>query len=51
MLKQFYISTLNFIIFVVLIIGLCLSSLSWANFKKIYQVGEINIYGTNFFDR
>lgn len=51
MLKQFYISTLNFIIFFVLLISFCLSSLSWANFKKIYQAREINIYGTNFFDR
>ena len=51
MLKQFYISTLNFIIFIIVIIGLCLSSLSWANYKKIYQVNEVNIYGTNFFDK
>ena len=51
MLKQNYISLTSSIIFFVVIIGLCVLSLNWADFKKIYEVKEVNIYGTTFFDQ
>tara|TARA_B100000965_G_scaffold184337_1_gene153892 strand:- start:224 stop:967 length:744 start_codon:yes stop_codon:yes gene_type:complete len=51
MLKQNYISFTSSIIFFIVIIGLCVLSLNWADFKKIYEVKEVNIYGTTFFDQ
>tara|TARA_B100000900_G_scaffold115252_1_gene96804 strand:+ start:1171 stop:1914 length:744 start_codon:yes stop_codon:yes gene_type:complete len=51
MLKQNYISLTSTIIFFVVIIGLCVLSLNWADFKKIYEVKEVNIYGATFFDQ
>ena len=51
MLKQNYISLTSSIIFFIFIIGLCILSLNWADFKKIYEVKEVNIYGTTFFDQ
>ena len=51
MLKQNYISLTSSIIFFIVIIALCVLSLNWADFKKIYEVKEINIYGTTFFDQ
>tara|TARA_B100000427_G_scaffold221297_1_gene185035 strand:+ start:419 stop:1168 length:750 start_codon:yes stop_codon:yes gene_type:complete len=50
MLKQNYIFITNSLIFFIVIIGLCILSLNWADFKKIYEVKEVNIYGTTFFD-
>ena len=51
MLKQNYISLTSSIIFFIVIVGLCVLSLNWADFKKIYEVKEVNIYGTTFFDQ
>lgn len=51
MLKQNYISIINSLIAIVVIFGLCMLSFNWANFKKIYNVKEVNIYGTTFFDQ
>ena len=51
MLKQNYISFTSSIIFSIVIVGLCVLSLNWADFKKIYEVKEVNIYGTTFFDQ
>jgi len=51
MLKQNYKSLISSIIFFIVIIALCVLSLNWADFKKIYEVKEINIYGTTFFDQ
>ena len=51
MLKQNYKSLISSIIFFIVIIALCVLSLNWAVFKKIYEVKEINIYGTTFFDQ
>ena len=51
MLKQNYVSLTSTIIFFVVIIGLCVLSLNWADFKKIYEVKEVNIYGATFFDQ
>jgi len=51
MIKQFYTSILGFFITISLIIVFCLSSLKWADFKKIYQINKVNIYGSNFFDQ
>tara|TARA_B100000902_G_scaffold90350_1_gene94029 strand:+ start:1550 stop:2293 length:744 start_codon:yes stop_codon:yes gene_type:complete len=51
MLKQNYIALTNSIIFFIAIIGLCVLSLNWADFKKIYEVKQVNIHGTNFFDQ
>ena len=51
MLKQNYISFTSSIIFFIVIVGLCVLSLNWADFKKIYEVKEVNIYGTTFFDQ
>ena len=51
MLKQNYISFTSSIIFFIVIFGLCVLSLNWADFKKIYEVKEVNIYGTTFFDQ
>jgi len=51
MLKQNYMSIINSLIALVVIFGLCMLSLNWADFKKIYNVKEVNIYGTTFFDQ
>lgn len=51
MIKQFYTSISSFFITIFFIIVFCLLSLKWADFKKIYQIDEVNIYGTNFFDQ
>ena len=51
MLKQNYISLTSSIIFFIVIVGLCVLSLNWADFKKIYEVKEVNIYGATFFDQ
>ena len=51
MLKQFYSSILSMTAFLFSIIVLCTLSFNWSNFKKIYDIDEINIYGTNFFDQ
>ena len=51
MLKHSYKSTISMIVFLVLLTGICTLSLNWSNFKKIYDIDEINIYGTTFFDQ
>ena len=51
MLKQFYSSILSMTAFLFSVIVLCTLSFNWSNFKKIYDIDEINIYGTNFFDQ
>ena len=51
MLKQFYSSILSMTAFLFSVIVLCALSFNWSNFKKIYDIDEINIYGTNFFDQ
>ena len=51
MLKHSYKSTISMIAFLVLLTGICTLSLNWSNFKKIYDIDEINIYGTTFFDQ
>ena len=51
MLKQSYKSTMSMITFLVFLIGICTLSFNWSNFKKIYDIEEINIYGTTFFDK
>ena len=51
MLKQFYSSILSMTAFLFSVIALCTLSFNWSNFKKIYDIDEINIYGTNFFDQ
>ena len=51
MLKKNYISIINSIMFFMIIFGICVLSFNWADFKKIYTVKEVNIYGTTFFDQ
>ena len=51
MTKQVYTSILSFLTTISFIIVFCLSSLKWADFKKIYKIDEVNIYGVNFFDK
>ena len=51
MLKQFYSSILSITTFLFSVIVLCILSFNWSSFKKIYDIDEINIYGTNFFDQ
>ena len=51
MLKQSYKSTISIIVFLVFLTGIFTLSFNWSNFKKIYDIDEINIYGTNFFDQ
>ena len=51
MLKQFYRSIISITAFLLSVIVLCTLSFNWSNFKKIYDIDEINIYGTNFFDQ
>ena len=51
MLKKNYISIINSIMFFMIIFGICVLSYNWADFKKIYAVKEVNIYGTTFFDQ
>ena len=51
MLKQFYSSILSMTAFLFTVILLCTMSFNWSSFKKIYDIDEINIYGTNFFDQ
>ena len=51
MLKQFYSSILSMTAFLFSVIVLCTLSFNWSNFKKIYDIDEINIYGTTFFDQ
>ena len=51
MLKHSYKSTISMIVFLVLLTGICTLSFNWSNFKKIYDIEEINIYGTTFFDK
>ena len=51
MLKQNYMSIINSLIALLVIFGLCMLSFNWADFKKIYNVKEVNIYGTTFFDQ
>ena len=51
MLKKNYISIINSIMFFMIIFGICALSFNWADFKKIYTVKEVNIYGTTFFDQ
>ena len=50
MLNQFYKSIIGLLLFLVSVLLLFTLSLNWANFKKIYEIDEINIYGTTFFD-
>ena len=51
MLKQFYSPILSMTAFIFSVIMLCTLSFNWSSFKKIYDIDEINIYGTNFFDQ
>ena len=51
MLKQYYKSIISTIAFFVLLTGICTLSFNWSNFKNIYDIDEINIYGTTFFDQ
>ncbi len=51
MLKQFYSSIISITAFLFSVIVLCILSFNWSSFKKIYDIDEINIYGTNFFDQ
>lgn len=51
MLKQFYKSIISMTAFLVFVIGICTLSFNWSNFKKIYDIDKINIYGTTFFDQ
>ena len=51
MLKQFYKSIISMTVFLVPVIGICTLSFNWSNFKKIYDINEINFYGTTFFDQ
>ena len=51
MLKRFYRSIIGMTAFLVLVIGIFTLSFNWSNFKKIYDISEINIYGTTFFDQ
>ena len=51
MLKQYYKSIISTIAFLVLLTGICTLSFNWSNFKNIYDIDEINIYGTTFFDQ
>ena len=51
MLKQLYSSLLSTTAFLFFVIVLCMLSFNWSNFKKMYDIDEINIYGTNFFDQ
>ena len=51
MLNQFYKSIIGSLLFLVSVLLLFALSLNWANFKKIYKIDEINIYGTTFFDQ
>ena len=51
MLNQFYNSIIGSLLFLVSVLLLFTLSLNWANFKKIYEIDEINIYGTAFFDQ
>ena len=51
MLKQFYKSIISMIAFLFFVIGIFTLSINWSNFKKIYDIDEINIYGTSFFDK
>ena len=51
MLKNSYESTISMIAFLVLLTGICTFSFNWSNFKKIYDIDKINIYGTTFFDQ
>ncbi len=51
MLEKFYKSSISFIVFLIFIIGICIFSINWSNFKNIYNIGDINIYGTTFFDQ
>tara|TARA_B100000965_G_scaffold219160_1_gene183440 strand:+ start:426 stop:1169 length:744 start_codon:yes stop_codon:yes gene_type:complete len=51
MLKTFYKSIINMIAFLFFVIGIFTLSFNWSNFKKIYDIDEINIYGTSYFDK
>ena len=51
MTKQVYTSILSFLTTISFLIVFCLSSFKWADFKKIYKIDEVNIYGVNFFDK
>ena len=51
MLSQFYKSIISSLLFLVSVLLLFTLSFNWANFKKIYEIDEINIYGTTFFDK
>ena len=51
MLKTFYKSIINIIAFFFFVIGIFTLSFNWSNFKKIYDIDEINIYGTSYFDK
>ena len=51
MLNQFYKRIIRSLLFLVSVLLLFTLSLNWANFKKIYEIDEINIYGTTFFDQ
>jgi cell division protein FtsQ len=51
MLKQFYNSVMSLTVYLLSVIVICTLSFNWSNFKKIYDIDEINIYGTNFFDQ
>ena len=51
MLKIFYNSIISMTSILVLVIGISKLSFNWSNFKNIYEINEINIYGTTFFDQ
>ena len=51
MLNQFHNSIIGLLLFLVSVLLLFTLSLNWANFKNLYKIDEINIYGTTFFDQ
>ena len=51
MLNQFHNSIIGLLLFLVSVLLLFTLSLNWANFKNLYKIEEINIYGTTFFDQ
>ena len=46
-----YISLISVVSTIIVSIIMCFFALKWANFKNIYNVKNINIHGTNFFDK